>query len=107
MLRYVEGNARRAGLVTRAADWPWGGLHARLRGGKPLALSPWPVDVPADWPAVVDDVQPAGELARLRADPVNRGRPLGGPGWVADTAARLGLGSTLRGVGRPRKAEYQ
>ena len=107
VLRYVEANARRAGLVASARDWPWGGLHARLRGGKPFALAPWPVDVPADWPDVVDERMPTGELARLRADHVNRGRPLGPPAWVADTAARLGLGSTLRDAGRPRKAANQ
>ncbi len=28
--RYVERNARRAGLVTRAEDWRWGGLWRRL-----------------------------------------------------------------------------
>jgi hypothetical protein len=34
---------------------------------------------------------------------VQRGRPLGSPGWIRTTAARLGLEFTLRGPGRPRK----
>ena len=104
VLRYVEANPRRAGLVRRAAAWPWGGLHARLRGGKPVPLSPWPVDVPPDWStAVVDAAMDPAELRQLRADHVNRGRPLGRPAWVARTAERLCLTSTLRGVGRPPK----
>jgi putative transposase len=103
VLRYVEANPLRAGLVTAAQRWPWSGLHARLRAGKPIQLAPWPVDVPAKWTAVVNDAMPPAELARLRRDHVNRGRPYGSPKWVADTAERLGLGSTLRGVGRPRK----
>ncbi len=32
------------------------------------------------------------------------GRPFGSAAWVETTAARLGLGFTLRGPGRPRKA---
>ena len=105
VLRYVEANARRAGLVAAAADWPWGGLHHRTHGGGGVVpMVPWPVDVPADWATSVVDAAIDGEtLTRLRSDHVARGRPLGGSAWVAQTAARLGLTSTLRGVGRPRK----
>lgn len=35
---------------------------------------------------------------------VKRGRPYGTAEWVAATAARLGLGFTLRGAGRPPQA---
>lgn len=31
VLRYVEANALRAGLVSRAEAWPWSSLHERLR----------------------------------------------------------------------------
>jgi putative transposase len=34
---------------------------------------------------------------------VNRGRPFGDPNWVTDTAKRLGLESTIRPRGRPKK----
>jgi putative transposase len=105
VLRYVEANGLRAGLVARAADWPWGGLHARAAGGKPFALAEWPVDCPGDWPAVVDAAIDPAELDRLRRRHVNRGQPLGDDGWVAATARRLGLASTLRPIGRPRKVE--
>ena len=33
MLRYVERNPLRAGLVGRAEDWPWSSLACRLAGG--------------------------------------------------------------------------
>jgi putative transposase len=57
-LRYVESNARRAGLVTRAEHWPWGSASGR-RGW----LSPWPMDYPARWLDVLNDgVEP--EVAR-------------------------------------------
>ncbi len=31
VMRYVEANALRAGLVSRAEDWPWSSLQERLR----------------------------------------------------------------------------
>ena len=42
------------------------------------------------------------EVAALRCC-VNRGRPFGDPKWVTDTAKRLGLESTIRPRGRPKK----
>ena len=49
VLRYVERNALRAGLVARAEDWPHGSLHARARPPGPVPLEPLPevVDVAA------------------------------------------------------------
>jgi hypothetical protein len=43
-VRYVEGNAQRAGLVRRAEDWPWCSAHARLHGNEKerKILSPYP-----------------------------------------------------------------
>jgi len=43
MARYVERNARSAGLVTSAEDWPWSSLAQRQRGGRhvPLTASPF------------------------------------------------------------------
>jgi putative transposase len=72
VMRYVEANARRAGLVERAEDWPYGSLWS------------------------------PPNLERLRTS-VIRGRPYGGDRWTVTAAARLGLASTLRGPGRPRK----
>ena len=34
LVRYVERNAQRAGLVKRAEEWPWGSVYARLYGGE-------------------------------------------------------------------------
>ena len=42
------------------------------------------------------------EVAALRRS-VQRGCPFGGGAWVAQTAAHLGLESSLRPGGRPRK----
>jgi putative transposase len=105
--RYVEANALRAGLVPQAQNWPWSGLYARRHGGKPLVLSNWPVDRPSTWTHIVNQTMPAAELESLRKDHIHRGRPFGSEAWVQRTAKRLGLVSTIRRVGRPRKKENQ
>lgn len=102
LCRYVEANPLRAGLVERAEAWTWSGLSARRTGDKPLKLSEWPVERPRNWLAAVNRGLEDGELKRLRTC-VNRGRPLGDEDWTLRTARKLGLESTLRSVGRPRK----
>lgn len=102
VLRYVERNPVRAGLVASARDWRWSSHRARLglAGGPELAASPAPR--PEDWGAFVDAAQTAAELEQLRLS-ANRGRPFGEAVWVTATAARLGLERTLRPLGRPAK----
>jgi putative transposase len=102
--RYVERNAVRANLVQRAEDWRWGSLWQREHEVAPLArlLARWPVARPLDWLRRVNRAITAAELAAVRKC-VQRGQPFGGERWVRSTAARLGLASTLRPRGRPRK----
>jgi putative transposase len=102
--RYVERNALSAGLVTRAQDWRWGSLWLREHGtpAQRAILSPWPSDRRRDWVRWVNEPLTKRELERVQTS-IARGRPLGGDAWVAKTAARLGLGHTIRSEGRPRK----
>jgi putative transposase len=144
VLRYVEYNPVRAGLATRAEDWPWGsaitalktpslapfdelraGLRAPVSSGRiaekepdpvsalnpgeiaprlPLSayLTAGPVRRPKPWLGFVNQPEDAAELQRLRAA-VHRGTPFGQPAWQQKMAAKLGLESTLRPRGRPRK----
>src|SRR5438067_1417791 len=63
LLRYVERNALRAGLVKKAADWPWSSLSHRLLGAEPKGrLSAWPVPMPRDWLSHVNRAQTEAEL---------------------------------------------
>lgn len=102
--RYVERNALRAGLVRRAEDWRWCSLWRRQHGlaQTPPVLTPWPLDRPRNWRALVNEAQTPVELEALRCC-VARGRPYGGDVWRARTARQLGLDSTLRPRGRPKK----
>jgi putative transposase len=103
LVRYVERNPLRANLVTEAAAWRWSSLWVRESGSADERrwLSTWPLPRPRDWLAHVNQPQSEAELFAVRRS-IARGAPLGDPDWVQQTAARLGLESTLRPRGRPK-----
>jgi putative transposase len=104
MCRYVERGGVRAGLVARAEDWRWSSLWQRLpknHSAKP-PLSRWPVPSPADWTRRVNSPLPADDEAAVERS-IRRGQPLGGQRWQARITELLGLESTFRPRGRPRK----
>jgi putative transposase len=104
--RYVERNALRANLVKRADDWRWSSLYRRVRApvGDSPWLAAWPLERPTDWAKVVNAAQTEDELAALRRS-VSRGCPYGGASWSDKMVRRLGLETTLRPQGRPKKAQ--
>ena len=107
--RYVERNPLRANLVKRAENWRWGSLWRRGHGkaaerASLLALLDWPVAPPRNWVAVVNRAETPDELDAVRRSVV-RGAPFGHAPWQKRTAARLGLESTLRPRGRPKRKE--
>jgi putative transposase len=103
VVRYVERNALRAGLVRRADKWRWSSLWRRLHSSteERHILSPWPMPLPRTWAQSVNEPQTEAELAAIRKS-LQRGQPFGGQRWVQSTARRLGLQSTLRPRGRPK-----
>jgi putative transposase len=105
VLRYVERNPLRAGLVRRAEYWRWSSLWRRQHADAqpPLALHRWPVAEPEDWREWVQQPQTEAELEAVR-HAVARSCPFGSAAWQKRTARRLGLAFTLRPRGRPRKA---
>ena len=104
--RYVERNARRGNLVRRAEQWRWGSLFRWLRNSAEdrRLLSAWPVPRLPGWLDHVNDPQTEAELAAVRRS-VNRGCPFGSDGWAAKAIRKLGLESTTRPRGRPRKPQ--
>ena len=102
--RYVERNALRANIVGRAEDWPYGSLWIREYGTKEdrAMLSAWPLRRPRHWTQYVNEAETDAELAALRRS-CQRGSPYGSPDWIEKTAVTLGLESTLRSPGRPKK----
>ena len=102
--RYVERNALRANLVSRAQDWRWSSLWRRVYGipEDRRWLSKWPLPQPRAWTDLVNQPQTEGELEAIRRS-VTRSHPYGTEDWEQTTAKDLGLESTLRSRGRPWK----
>ena len=75
VLRYIERNPVRAGLVERAENWPWSSVTPGFES------SPGPVPRPANWIDSLHTADDETQLARLRAS-VNQGLAFGAEGWV-------------------------
>jgi putative transposase len=102
VLRYVERNPVRVELAERAEHWKWSSLP-RWLAGDPLIWRGEPSVRGRGWVNRVNAALSDGDLRRLR-ESVDRERPFGDEGWTVETARKLGLESTLRNRGRPRKA---
>ena len=101
VIRYVERNPLRAGLVDRSEKWRWSSL-SRVNLTPTLAPGPVPVERGLAWLKTVNAPMTDAEVAKIR-ESVRRDRPLGDDVWVKETASSLGLESSLRSPGRPRK----
>lgn len=106
--RYVERNALRAKLVKCAEAWRCCSAWRRRRKAEERAflLMPeaWPTKPARDWLAALNRPETPEELEALRQS-VRRGSPYGEVTWQKRTAKRLGLESSLRPRGRPKKEE--
>lgn len=105
VLRYVERNPVRAGLVRKAQKWRWSSLgqaHHPPDAAIPLIpIAKWPVPRPRDWIDWVNSPQrPEEELALQRS--LKHARPLGSTRWTEKMEQRLEL-PPLRPRGRPRR----
>ncbi len=100
--RYIESTALRAKKAKQAENWRWCSLWNRLNKSNNVTLAPWPVTRPKNWKTLVNRPITDEELTALETS-VLRDAPYGTSRWQQATAARLGLESTLRARGRPRK----
>lgn len=97
VLRYIERNPLRAGMVEQSEQWPWSSLS---RVSQPPSLDPGPVPRGPGWVNAVNAPMTEAECAAIR-ESIRRSRPFGAEVWVRQTAQALGLGSSLRDRGRP------
>ncbi len=100
-LRYVELNAVRAGLVRRAAEWPWSSAAAHITGVDSAGLldtSEWRQRwCPMEWcEALERGLEDAALLNRIR-EATRTGRPAANPDFVK------GLETQMRRPLRPQK----
>ena len=103
--RYVERNALRAELCTRAEKWRYGSLYRWQRGSAEdkRLLAAWPLPRKPGWVDHVNSPKTEAELKALRRS-VKRGQPFGDESWSERMIRRFGLESTQRPRGRPRKS---
>lgn len=104
LLRYVERNPLRAGLVRKAEMWRWGSLYRRTQGTvvEKALLSDGPLPLGRLWTEHVNQPQTELEAEAIRRS-IIRGCPLGGETWCRKVTQQLGLEYTVRPRGRPRK----
>ncbi len=103
-MRYVERNAKKAGLCNLAQDWRWSSIWRRENGSaeQALILAEWPVDMPKNYLELVNLDQRAQEEKYIDTA-IEKGNPYGDSNWMAKVVKKFGLEQTLRGVGRPKK----
>jgi putative transposase len=103
LMRYIEQNPLRAGLVEKADKWKWGSLYWRLHGTEEQRslLSEWEVPIPRDYLAQVNTILKNDTLAEIRTA-VLKGAPIGEDVWRMELITALKLEYTTHGVGRPK-----
>ena len=92
VVRYVALNPVRAGLVKRAADWPWSSVGAHLAGSDDVLASVAPVlERYGSFAQVLDHDSDADEAAwaALRRSETT-GRPVGSVQWVSNLERNTG-----------------
>ena len=102
VLRYVERNPLRTGLVPSAQDWPWSSLPLVGSRSRPAYFDPGPRPPRAQWLRRVNAPMTEAKLSALQRC-IDRGAPFGTAAWSEQAAESLGLESSLRPLGRPRK----
>jgi len=111
VLRYIEANPVRAGIVADPRDYRWSSFGQHGLGLADTLLDPFPeweqlgpteAERRRRWRLKVRGTQKLDELTAVR-DSLRTGRPLGDPAWVEGIASRLGIDLTPRPRGRPRK----
>lgn len=112
VLRYIEANPVRAGIVNDAGQYPWSSCAAHGQAEPTSLLDElpgWPSVAATDqsrqsfWRKWVHTLLTERELHGLR-ETVTSGRPYGEPAWIEAMSQKLGISLAPRRRGRPPKA---
>lgn len=101
VLRYVEANPVRGGLVISAKDWEWSSLRQRIKLSDKSIIDQCDISLPNNWADYINEPLNNYEIKKLRKS-VIRQRPYGEKKWQLDVGNKFGLISTLRSQGRPK-----
>jgi putative transposase len=107
IMRYIEQNPVRAGIVGRAWEYPWSSAAFHVGKTKDSGLldsASWTSEIdPDDWRKLLEQSEDAARVADIRRQTMT-GRPLGSSEFVNDIERRLDREFTIRPAGRPRRA---
>ena len=101
VMRYVEANPVRAGLVQSAREWRWSSHRETLSVLPRGSTRDLPVGLPDDWGSVVDNPQNELQVEQIRYS-IKRQAPYGDREWQMTVCKKLGLESTIHPRGRPK-----
>jgi putative transposase len=108
VLRYIENNPVRAGMVRRAWEYRWSSAAehvGRSAGTGLLDLNAWRVLLGKDdWGTLLRQALEAGEVRMLRLS-THTGRPLGSDRFVSKLERAVGRRLRPLAVGRPKRAK--
>jgi putative transposase len=98
VIRYVEANPLRAGLVNAAENWEWSSLWDRVTGERDLLDAPelW---LPEGWVTIVNTPLQKVDLEKIRR-PVGRGRPV--KGAIYESRKNVAGSFIMGGAAAPR-----
>jgi putative transposase len=103
VLQYIESNSLRAKLVKDSCDWQYSSLAIRNGLEKPgIKIYKSLVQLPKDWNKHVNIVPDEATETAIQ-NCITRGTPFGGKSWTKTITEKLGLESTVRPRGRPKK----
>jgi putative transposase len=106
VMRYIEQNPVRAGIVTHAWEYPWSSAAAHVGRRKDSGLVDtgwWAAQISAaEWRKLLEGAEDPERVTEIRRRTMI-GRPLGSPEFVNEIEARLYRQLTCRPPGRPRK----
>jgi putative transposase len=103
--RYVALNPVRAGLVERAADWPWSSARAHLGGQDDGVVTVAPIlDLAGDFAAYLDEAEDVDRIGAIRHSRTT-GRPVGAPEWLQALEALTQRALAPRKRGRKPKTD--
>jgi putative transposase len=102
--RYIEANAKSAGIVERAEHYPWSSASPEAADPDRPVLADWPIPRPRPWLTYVNTATPGDEWKQIQRS-IKRGAPIGSPEWIQGVAKAHGLEHTLNEPGRRRTYE--
>lgn len=106
VLRYVESNPVRAGLVETAGFWKWSSFAERFQENENNLIEKSSLVSPSFWAEWVGQALSEAELNSIR-NCVKRQIPYGRRSWQEKVCKILGVESLLKSIGRPKKKRCQ